>query len=176
MTHWKKLMDPKDWLFAFDLEGRDVTVTITHVVGGELTGEHNKKSKKPVAHLKGTKKKLALNVTNCKTIQQLTGTGEVEEWKDLRVTLFPTTTNFGGDTVDCIRIRPMHPAPVDSKSGNNKRNGSSRAEQREPATAGAELTDAIADKMREQGATVPRDPDADEDESTTDDIEGADAQ
>ena len=117
MAHWKKLMDPKEFLFAHDLDGRDVTVTIEKVVGGKLKGENGKESKKPVAHIKGTPKKLALNVTNCKTIEQLFGTGDADKWRDLRVTLFPTTTDFGGKTVDCIRIRPSHPKPSDGKRG-----------------------------------------------------------
>ncbi len=113
MPHWKKLMDPKDMLYAFDLDGRDVTVTITHITGGELTGEQGRKTKKPIAHIKGAKKRLALNNTNCLTIEQLTGTNDYEKWRDVRVTLFPTTTNFGGKTVDCIRIRPSHPKGKD---------------------------------------------------------------
>jgi hypothetical protein len=115
MPHWKKLMDAKDMLYAFDLDGRDVTVTITRVIGGELTGEQGRKTKKPIAHLAGTPKKLALNATNCTTIEQLTGTSDYEKWVGVRVTLFPTTTNFGGKTVDCIRVRP-YPPKDDSKS------------------------------------------------------------
>lgn len=121
MAHWKKYMDAKDFLFAFDLDNRDVTVTVTHVTGGELVGEQGRKTKKPIAHLKGTPKKLALNATNCKTIEQLTGTPDVDKWKDVRVTLFPTTTNFGGSTVECIRVRPYPP-----KDNGKGRNGNSK--------------------------------------------------
>jgi hypothetical protein len=109
MPHWKKLMDPKDMLFAYDLDGRDVTVTISHITGGELTGEQGRKTKKPIAHIQGKSKRLALNNTNCQTIEQLTGTSDYTQWKNVRVTLFPTQTQFGGKTVDCIRIRPYHP-------------------------------------------------------------------
>lgn len=118
MPHWKKLMDPKDFLFAFDLDGRDVNVTITHVSGGELTGEQGRKTKKPIAHIKERPgKKLALNTTNCTTIEQLTGTSDYAKWKDVRVVLFPTTTSFGGKTVECIRIRPYPPKERDGGKG-----------------------------------------------------------
>lgn len=129
MAHWKKLMDPKDMLFAYDLDGRDVTVTFEKVIGGELTGEQGRKTKKPIAHIKGTTKKLALNATNCTTIEQLYGTADVEKWSGIRVTLFPTTTSFGGKTVDCIRIRPY--LPRDSKGGNGRNGGRSRGNEAE---------------------------------------------
>lgn len=117
MPHWKKLMDPKDMLYAYDLDGRDVTVEISRVVGGELTGEQGRKTKKPIAHIAGKTKKLALNNTNCATIEQLTGTADYEKWAGVRVTLFPTTTSFGGKTVECIRIRPYPPKDKPSKGG-----------------------------------------------------------
>lgn len=120
MPHWKKLMDPKDMLYAYDLDGRDVTITISHVTGGELTGEQGRKTKKPIAHIKGKPKKLALNNTNCATIEQLYGTSDYEKWKDIRVTLFPTTTNFGGKTVECIRIRPYLPKGKDQPLPNRE--------------------------------------------------------
>lgn len=143
MPHWKKLMDPKDMLFAYDLDGRDVTVTISHVTGGELTGEQGRKTKKPIAHIKGKTKKLALNNTNCATIEQLYGTSDVEQWKDIRVTLFPTTTSFGGKTVECIRIRPYLPKGSGSKTRRDE---------------GDDLTQQIADKMADQ-ASAPADDD-----------------
>ena len=40
-------MYQKDYIYAYDLEGKDVTVTIERVTAGELTGEGGKKSKKP---------------------------------------------------------------------------------------------------------------------------------
>ncbi len=112
--HWKQLMD-KEYLFAHDLsdkdgKDRDVTVEIVEVIGGELKGESGKTDKKPVAILKGTKKKLALNATNCSTIEQLYGTADYTKWAGKRITLFPTTTTFGRKTVPCIRIRPNIPA------------------------------------------------------------------
>lgn len=135
--HWKKMMDEKDMLYAHDLEGRDVTLTIDKVVGGELRGENNKKSKKPIVHIRNQTKKLALNVTNCKTIEALAGTPDPAEWAGLRITIFPTTTEFGGKTVECIRIRPHHPKAKEEKP-NGK--GSSKA----PA---GDLTKQIADEM-----------------------------
>lgn len=110
MAHWKKFMD-KELLGAHDLDGRDVNVMIVEVNGGEVG---KKKSKKPVAviaSLSGKRlgKKLALNVTNCKIIEQLSGSPDVDQWRNLAITLYATTTDFGGAMVDCIRIRPTAP-------------------------------------------------------------------
>lgn len=109
MSHWKKLMDPKETLFAFDLDGHDVTLEIEAVAGGELVGENGRKTKKPMISFKGTTKKLAANSTNCKAIVALYGSSETNDWIGKRITLFVTTCEFGGKTVDCIRIRPTIP-------------------------------------------------------------------
>lgn len=136
--HWKKMMDDKEMLQAHDLDGRDVTITIEKVVGGSVRGENNKQNKKPIAHIKGKTKKLALNVTNCKVIESLAGTPDPDEWAGLRITVFPTTTDFGGKTVECIRVRPHHPKA--SKAGADK------------GEKGGDLTQQVADKMAETAA------------------------
>lgn len=110
MAHWKTMMQ-KDYLYSFDLNGKAVTVTIDKVKGGELTGEGGKKTKKPLCYFRGSKtgKPLALNSTNCKAIAAMYG-NDVEAWVGKRITIFPTTTNFGSETVDCIRVKPGIPS------------------------------------------------------------------
>lgn len=107
--HYKKLYDDKDFLFAFDLDGRDVTVTIEKCVGGEIVGEQGRKNKIPVLYFVGKKKRLGLNKTNGKTIAAMYGV-ETNNWAGKSITIFPTTTQFGGETKECIRIRPIVPA------------------------------------------------------------------
>ncbi len=99
----------KDFLYSYDLEGRDVTVTIVRVTGGELTGTDGKKTKKPVIFFKGTKKGLALNITNARTIAAIYGTFDSEAWINQKITLYPTTTTFGRQQMECIRVRPTKP-------------------------------------------------------------------
>jgi hypothetical protein len=106
-THWKSMTE-RDFIFAFDLNGKDVTVTIKNVVAGELTSAGGRKTKKPVVYFEGKEKGLALNSTNAKTISSLYS-NYVEEWVGQKVTLYPTTTTMGGETVECIRIRPAIP-------------------------------------------------------------------
>jgi len=100
----------KAYLYAYDLQGRDVTVTIAKVTGGTLVGTGGKSNKKPVLFFNGTKKGLALNITNARSIAAMYGGFDDKQWIGKRITLYPTTTQFGSQTVECIRIRPSIPA------------------------------------------------------------------
>ena len=99
----------KAFLFSYDLQGKDVTVVIERVVQGELVGQQGRKTKKPLVYFKGKSKPLALNITNIKTIASLYGSFRVEDWIGKSITLYPTTTNFGSETKDCIRIKNKRP-------------------------------------------------------------------
>jgi hypothetical protein len=102
-------MFDKEFLYHFDLQNRDVTVTIGKVVAGSVTGTGGKKNKKPVVYFKERPEKgLALNITNVRTVGGMYGF-KSEDWIGKRITLYPTTTTFGANTVECIRIRPQVP-------------------------------------------------------------------
>lgn len=104
-THWKLLQNP-DFIGAYWLPpGEDVTVTIDYVVRETITGSGGKKEDCMVAHLKGAKP-FILNTTNSKSIAKLYG-NFVEDWAGKSITLFATTTRMGGETVECLRIRPV---------------------------------------------------------------------
>ncbi len=110
MAHWKSMTDHR-YLCAGDLNGRDVTVTISKVEAGTLEGEKGRKAKKPFCYFKGSEKPLALNVTNCKTLTRLFGSPNTDDWQGKRITLFPTMTQGPtGEEVECVRIRPKIPA------------------------------------------------------------------
>lgn len=103
-THWKRLQNP-DYIGAYWLPpGEDVTVTIDYVVREQITGTGGKKEECTVAHLVNAKP-FILNATNCKTIAKLYG-NFIEDWAGSQITLFATTTKMGGETVECLRIRP----------------------------------------------------------------------
>jgi hypothetical protein len=113
MTDYRSLYD-KDFIGAWDLkDDKDVTVTITEVKGGNLTGQGGRKTKKPVIYMRGTTKGFALNATNGKTIAAMYGK-HIEQWAGKRITLYKSTTRdpSGGDAeVECIRVRPRVPVP-----------------------------------------------------------------
>lgn len=108
-TDYRSLYD-KDYIGAWDLKDKDVTVTITKVKGGELVGLGGRKSKKPIIFMRGTEKGFAINATNGKTIATMYG-NHVEVWVGKRITLYKSSTrnpNGEGD-VECIRVRPKIP-------------------------------------------------------------------
>lgn len=142
MPDYRRMYDDKEHLYSYDLDGREVTVQIEKVFAGELIGEKGRKSKKPMIKFVGKDKKLALNKVNGKIVAKLYGK-DTDEWLGKFITLYPTTTEFGGETVDCIRIKPNAPQP---RANGNGRNGNAKPQK------GQELTDAIADKMAEQTA------------------------
>jgi hypothetical protein len=109
-TDYRSLYD-KDYIGAWDLKDRDVTVTITKVIGGSLVGQGGRKSKKPVIYMKNTEKGFAVNATNGKAIAAMYG-NHIEEWIGKRITLYKSMTrNPNGDgDVECIRVRPAIPA------------------------------------------------------------------
>ena len=111
MTDFRALYG-KEHLGAWDLP-RDVTLTIARVTQGELRSK-DKTDKRPIVHFAGTPKTMVLNATNGKAIAAMYGV-QVEQWAGKRITIYKTTTSFGPNTVDCIRVRPTKPP---AKGGN----------------------------------------------------------
>jgi len=107
-TDYRSFYD-RDYIGHWDLEGKDITVTIDRVARGELTTQGGRKSKKPVVFFVGKEKGLALNKTNGKTIAAMYGS-DTATWAGKQITLYPTTTTFGSEQVECIRIRPTVPS------------------------------------------------------------------
>lgn len=106
-TDYRSMFD-REYLGVWDLQGRSWTLRIARVVAGTLTAPGGRKSKKPVVYFDGAEKGWALNKTNAKAIAGMYG-NDTKEWVGKAVTLFPTTTEFGGQTVDAIRVHPKVP-------------------------------------------------------------------
>jgi len=94
---------PSNWLKAPDLGGQDVTVEMADVRLEEV-GQGAEAEQLPVLYFTGQQKGLILNKTNARTISGLYGT-ETNGWSSRPITLFPTTTTYGSETRDCIRIK-----------------------------------------------------------------------
>lgn len=115
-TDYRSMFD-RDYLGAWDLPaGRDVVVTIAKVEAGTLTSQGNRKTRKPVIHFEGKEKGFALNKTNGKAIANMYGP-KVESWIGKRIALYATTTTFGSETVECIRVRPTVPKQATKPNG-----------------------------------------------------------
>ena len=108
---YRSLYD-SEYIGHWDLEGRDVVVTIEKVSGGELVGNGGRKSRKPILYFAGKQKGMVCNKTNGRTIASLYGP-KVESWAGKRITLFTSTARdpSSGSEVECIRVRPQVPPP-----------------------------------------------------------------
>ena len=101
-----ELMFPSNYIGAADLKGRDVKLVIEDVKLDELMMQGGKKQKKPVIYFAKTPKMMVLNKTNAKTILTMHGP-EMKAWIGKSITLYPTTTKLGRDTVPCVRVREV---------------------------------------------------------------------
>lgn len=108
MTDYRAMFD-SEYVGSWDLQGNDATVTIAKVTAGSVVGESGRKAKKPIIFFENRDKGLLCNKTNAKTIAAMYG-NDTREWVGKRITLFPTQTQMGNETKDCIRIRPRIPA------------------------------------------------------------------
>ena len=106
MTDYRSMFDRK-FVAPFDLARGDAVVVIERVKGETLKAGSEER-KRPVVWLKGQKLAFPLNKTNAKAIAGMYGTN-VEEWVGKPISIYATTTQFGRDTVQCIRVRPTPP-------------------------------------------------------------------
>jgi len=111
-----RTMFDSEYLGAWDLP-RDATVTIAGVKAGQLVGEKGRTAKKPIITFAGKQKAFAANKTNCRTIAAMYGT-DTRQWVGKRITLYATTTEFGGKQMDCIRVRPQVPSAAAKRPAN----------------------------------------------------------
>lgn len=119
---------PSHYLKASDLGDVQPVVTIDRV---EIEAVGRDKEMKPVVYFIGKEKGIVLNKTNSKKIAQIASSPDTDDWRGVRVTLYVAETEYGGDTVDCIRI----------KSGKAER-GVRRVEpEPEPVSAAAQMDD-----------------------------------
>ncbi len=95
---------PSNYLKACDLHGREVTVTITKVSFEPVGREREMKA---ILYFVGKTKGVVLNKTNAKKVTEIAGSAITEDWSGVAIALYPTETEFGGETVDCIRVRAV---------------------------------------------------------------------
>ena len=94
---------PSKFLKASDLAGAEPIVVMDRV---EFEPVGRDREMKAVLYFHGKQKGLVLNKTNANKITEITGTALTEEWHGQRIRLYATETTFGGDTVDCVRVKP----------------------------------------------------------------------
>jgi hypothetical protein len=118
---------PSHYLKASDLGTGSPVVTIARVEHEPVGREREMKA---VLYFEGKEKGVVLNKTNARKITELVGSPETDEWAGFKIRIFATTTEFGGETVECIRVKAAGPA-----------NGHKPAPKAEPVAPKTELDD-----------------------------------
>jgi hypothetical protein len=114
-THYRKAFD-SPYLSSADI----VEPTVLTIARVTLESDRTKKTKDKfnTAYFVETEirpgeklKPMILNATNSKTMKQLTGSAFIEDWNDVRVTVYvEQNIKFGKDSVEGLRISPLAPA------------------------------------------------------------------
>lgn len=97
---------------AFDLQGRDVTITIAGVRKEKIrgrAGSNDEPKSKAIIKIQGKDLEFIPCKTDAtKTIPAMYGF-KTKDWLGKRITIYPTTTQAFGQQVECIRVRPSVP-------------------------------------------------------------------
>ena len=108
------LLHPSKYVSASDLRGREVVVTIKKIEPRhKIEVDGGKKEAKVLVLFAETDKGWLLNITCSKVIQGIYGR-DPREWIGKLITIFPTTCEAFGETVECIRVKAGIPAPKQS--------------------------------------------------------------
>lgn len=114
-------MFPSKYIKASDLQGQNVTVIIDRITKEEVGKD---KDICPVVYFQGKQKGFVLNKTNANGIAKSYGQNPAN-WVGKQITIAPAWTDFNGESVECIRVRPQLPANYQAVQVPN---GATRAE------------------------------------------------
>lgn len=100
---------PKEWISSadvFDSKGKPTSrsATIKGITQVQI-GQGDDKEEKPALTFVGTDRKLTLNKTNIKALIEFFG-AETDDWAGQKVALIGDYTQYQGNTVKALRIRP----------------------------------------------------------------------
>lgn len=109
VTHWKKLTNP-NYIGSHDLQpGQKLIVTIESVQQEVVKGQDGKEETCIVARIKGAKKPMILNKTNCKIIAKVYDTPYIEEWSGKQIIIYSAKVRAFGEIVDALRVENKKP-------------------------------------------------------------------
>lgn len=129
-----------------DLQGSDVILTIASTDMKEFDEKADDGTeyvkKRIIVAFKETEKTMVLNATNLDSVVAHHGIDRIT-WAGKTITLYPTTTNFRGDQVPCMRIRPAargstvsQGLPTQAPEGNDHPNAPGMEQDGDPGVTG----------------------------------------
>lgn len=105
---------PSKWLSAIDLHGRAHPVRIHRVTQEVVKDRNGDETIKPCIEFEGANKKLIMNLTNCRSVAEIAGSDDTDEWPGAIVELYTARVMAFGEEVDAVRIRPTTAVPGQS--------------------------------------------------------------
>lgn len=116
LTHWKNQFN-YDYLGAYSLpDGKDIILSIKETKKETVVGNNGQKSECFIAYFHENVKPMVLNKTNCKTIEKLFKTPNIEDWVNKQIQIGSTRISAFGEMTDCLRVRPFAPKlPEDAR-------------------------------------------------------------
>lgn len=113
--HWRNLTDCDHLRAELFAPKEKKVLTIKDIKREQLTSQNGAVEEKPVAYFEEDALPMVLNVTNCKMIEKLYGTGNIYEWIGKKIQVVATKTKVAGDLVPCLRIENVVPATNEAK-------------------------------------------------------------
>lgn len=100
----------KSFLGGWSFENGDETLTIESVAEEEMyDAETGGKKKGLVAHFREKDLPMVLNVTNCETISEVTGSDKIADWIGKKIIVGTSKIKAFGKVHDAIRVRSTIP-------------------------------------------------------------------
>lgn len=113
--HWRNLTDLNHLRAELFSPKEKKVLTIKNVVREKLTSQNGSVEEKPVAYFEEDVLPMVLNVTNCKMIEKIYGTGNIYDWIGKKIQVVATKTKVAGELVPCMRIENVIPQSNEPK-------------------------------------------------------------
>lgn len=108
-VHWRNLTDLEHLRAECFAPREKKVLTIKEIKREKLTSQNGAVEEKPVAYFEENVLPMVLNVTNCKMIEKLYGTGNIYDWIGKKIQVIATKTKVAGESVPCLRIENVIP-------------------------------------------------------------------
>ena len=113
--HWRNLTDLSHLRAECFAPKEKKVLTIKNVVREKVTSNNGTIEEKPVAYFEENILPMVLNVTNCKMIEKIYGTGNIYDWIGKKIQVIATKTKVAGESVAGLRIENVIPTTNEPK-------------------------------------------------------------
>ena len=116
-TSWKTLVDWQS-LSSSSMAEEEKTLTIKSIDREEIVSNNGRKEVVPVCRFHEDVPPMALNKTNMRTMESITGSDKIEDWYGKKIIVYvQKNIKFGKDLVSGLRIKAI-PKRICSVCGN----------------------------------------------------------